>query len=68
MKYILLVSVNRFEIVLNYGISQINEAVSHIDGITQENANLAATNSESSNLLKMQSKHLNHLIERFKYD
>lgn len=50
------------------GISQINEAVSHIDGITQENANLAATNSESSNLLKMQSKHLNHLIERFKYD
>lgn len=50
------------------GISQINEAVSHIDSITQENANLASTNSESSNLLKMQSKHLNHLIERFKYD
>lgn len=50
------------------GITQINEAVSHIDGITQENAALAASNSESSNLLKMQSKHLTHLIQRFKYE
>lgn len=50
------------------GINQINEAVSHIDGITQENANLASSNSESSELLKMQSKHLKHLIERFKYE
>ena len=49
------------------GIIQINEAVSHIDGITQENAQLAANASQSSDLLKMQSKHLKQLIERFKY-
>lgn len=49
------------------GISQINEAVSHIDGITQENANLAANNSENSEMLKMQSKHLNDLLSNFKY-
>lgn len=49
------------------GISQINEAVSHIDGITQENANLAASNSENSEMLKMQSKDLNDLLSQFKY-
>lgn len=49
------------------GITQINEAVSHIDGITQENAHLAANNSENSELLKMQSKHLNDLLSNFKY-
>lgn len=49
------------------GINQINEAVSHIDGITQENANLAASNSENSEMLKMQSKNLNDLLSQFKY-
>lgn len=49
------------------GIGQINESVSHIDGITQENANLAASNSENSEMLKMQSKHLNDLLTNFKY-
>lgn len=50
------------------GIHQINEAVSHLDGITQENANLAANNSESSESLKNQSNQLKQLIERFKYE
>lgn len=50
------------------GISQINGAVSHIDGITQENAGLASSNSQSSEQLKFQSSKLNELMKKFKFE
>lgn len=50
------------------GINQINEAVSHIDSITQENANLAANNSQASEALKVHAQDLTQMIARFKYE
>ena len=50
------------------GLAQINQAVGHLDGVTQQNAALVEETSAASNALQQQASHLAALADTFRLD
>jgi aerotaxis receptor len=47
------------------GIEQVNQAVGHIDAITQSNAALVEEAAAAADNMQHQAQHLNHLVDHF---
>lgn len=50
------------------GLSQINQAVAHLDGVTQQNAALVEETSAASSALQEQARHLAGLAATFRLE
>ena len=50
------------------GLAQINQAVGHLDGVTQQNAALVEETSAASSALQQQASHLAALADTFRID
>ena len=50
------------------GLAQINQAVSHLDGVTQQNAALVEQSSAAAAALQQQAHHLAEVADTFRLE